>query len=91
MMTAPDVLGVLSRLDDARLTAWVDGGWGVDALLEETTRDHDDLDLAVLLDAGTQVRAHLGYPPGAKDRQDMARLGARLRVELPPPYSSQPA
>jgi lincosamide nucleotidyltransferase A/C/D/E len=169
MMTATDVLGVLSRLEAAGLTAWVDGGWGVDALLGETTRDHDDLDLAVLLpqleavrsvlaedgygivlrdwlptslaladqagreidlhllrpaadgggdqalldgrsfhhpppvrgavagrpvrcmDAATQVRAHLGYPPTAKDRQDMARLRERLGVELPAPYSSAPA
>ena len=122
MMTAPDVLGVLSLLDGAGLTAWVDGGWGVDALLGETTRDHGDLDLAVLLpqlgavrsalaeagsfhypppvrgtiagrpvrcmDAGTQVRAHLGYQPTAKDRVDMGRLRERLGVELPVPYSS---
>jgi lincosamide nucleotidyltransferase A/C/D/E len=28
---------------------WIDGGWGVDALLEEQTREHDDLDLVVEL------------------------------------------
>jgi lincosamide nucleotidyltransferase A/C/D/E len=166
MMTAPDVLGVLSLLDGAGLTAWVDGGWGVDALLGETTRDHGDLDVAVLLpqleevrsvlaeagygtvlrdwlpaslaladqagreidlhtlrpttdgggdqslpdggsfhypppvrgtiagrpvrcmDAGTQVRAHLGYQPTAKDRVDMGRLRERLGVALPAPNSS---
>jgi lincosamide nucleotidyltransferase A/C/D/E len=27
---------------------WVEGGWGIDALLGEATRAHDDLDLAVL-------------------------------------------
>jgi lincosamide nucleotidyltransferase A/C/D/E len=27
--------------------AWIDGGWGVDALIGEQTRDHLDLDLAV--------------------------------------------
>ena len=56
MMTATDVLGVLSRLEAAGLTAWVDGGWGVDALLEETTRDHGDLDVAVLLPQLEAVR-----------------------------------
>ncbi len=26
---------------------WIDGGWGVDALLGEQTRSHKDLDIAV--------------------------------------------
>lgn len=46
-MSGPRVLGVVSDLRDAGVRAWVDGGWGVDALLEEQTRDHDDLDLVV--------------------------------------------
>ena len=70
MMTAPDVLGVLSLLDGAGLTAWVDGGWGVDALLGETTRDHGDLDLAVLLPQLGAVRSALaeaGYGTVLRD------------------------
>ena len=47
MMTAADVLYVLDLLDAAGIVAWVDGGWGVDALLGEQTRDHNDLDLAI--------------------------------------------
>jgi lincosamide nucleotidyltransferase A/C/D/E len=164
MMTASDVLEVLGRLEAAGLAVWVDGGWGVDALVGETTREHADLDLVVLapelgavrsllgevgyrtvlrdwlptsialsgtrgrevdlhqvtstsdgggdqpqpgggsfhyppptsgviggrrvacVDAGTQVRCHLGYPPQAKDRQDLRRLHERLGVELPMPY-----
>lgn len=31
------------------LAFWIDGGWGVDALLGEQTRPHSDLDLAVKL------------------------------------------
>jgi lincosamide nucleotidyltransferase A/C/D/E len=46
-MTANDVLEVLGRLDEAGITWWVHGGWGVDALLGRETRPHDDLDLAV--------------------------------------------
>jgi len=46
-MTATDVLDVLDRLDAAGVKWWVDGGWGVDALLGHETRPHDDLDLAV--------------------------------------------
>ncbi len=41
------VLALLDRLTTEGLTAWVDGGWGVDALLEEQTREHGDLDLVV--------------------------------------------
>ncbi len=164
MMTASAVTQVLSLLERAGLTAWVDGGWGVDALLGEAAREHADLDLVVLLsqlaavrsvltqagyvavlrdllpasialadghgrevdlhpvtptpdgggdqtlerggsfhypppvpgtisgqpvrcvDAETQVRCHLGYPPTAKDREDMRRLHERLGVELPAIY-----
>jgi lincosamide nucleotidyltransferase A/C/D/E len=32
------------------LVFWIDGGWGVDALLGEQTRSHSDLDIAVKLD-----------------------------------------
>jgi lincosamide nucleotidyltransferase A/C/D/E len=46
-MTAGDVATVLDRLEDAGIEAWVDGGWGVDALVGEQTRPHDDLDLIV--------------------------------------------
>jgi lincosamide nucleotidyltransferase A/C/D/E len=38
------------------------------------------------VDAATQVRCHLGYPPQAKDRHDLRRLHERLGVELPTPY-----
>jgi lincosamide nucleotidyltransferase A/C/D/E len=42
-----DVLHVLDRLDAAGIDWWIDGGWGVDALLGGETRPHDDLDLVV--------------------------------------------
>ena len=34
---------------EAGLAFWVDGGWGVDALIGRQTRPHSDLDLAVSL------------------------------------------
>lgn len=46
----------MSALSRANITAWVDGGWGIDALLEEQTREHDDLDLVVAADSVTVVR-----------------------------------
>ena len=46
-MEAAHVVRLVHRLNTAGLTAWLDGGWGVDALLGEQTREHDDLDLVV--------------------------------------------
>lgn len=49
MITARDALRILDTLAAAEIPAWVDGGWGVDALLGEQTRDHEDLDLVIAL------------------------------------------
>jgi lincosamide nucleotidyltransferase A/C/D/E len=46
-MTQAEVLQVLDRLTSAGVRWWIDGGWGVDALLGEQSRPHDDLDLVV--------------------------------------------
>jgi lincosamide nucleotidyltransferase A/C/D/E len=167
MLEASDVLAVLGQLDRAGLVVWLDGGWGVDALLGRRSRPHRDLDLVIARDAcaaaqaalagvgfrhdgtaapglparlvlvdasdrqvdlhpvifdahgngwqdlggdawgdypaeglrGTglvgdrkvrcvtaevQVRHHLGYPLGATDRHDLALLGERFGLALPP-------
>lgn len=47
MMTARDVLFILDTLRAVGATAWLDGGWGVDALIGVQTRDHDDIDLVL--------------------------------------------
>jgi lincosamide nucleotidyltransferase A/C/D/E len=49
-VTADDVLAILDRLDACGIEWWLDGGWGVDALLGDETRPHDDLDLVVRRD-----------------------------------------
>ena len=46
-MTAADVISLYTELENLKITVWVDGGWGVDALLGEQTRPHQDLDIAV--------------------------------------------
>jgi lincosamide nucleotidyltransferase A/C/D/E len=46
-VTPADVGEILDRLAAAGVRCWVDGGWGVDALLGTTTRLHADLDLVV--------------------------------------------
>ena len=44
-MTSEDVLSVLALLQRARVDVWIGGGWGIDALIGEQTREHRDLDL----------------------------------------------
>jgi lincosamide nucleotidyltransferase A/C/D/E len=46
-VTPEVVVGLLDRLDSAGARCWVDGGWGIDALLRHQTREHSDLDLVV--------------------------------------------
>ena len=58
-MTADDVLDILTRLDRGGIRWWVHGGWGMDALLGEETRPHDDLDLAVARDDVPRLEATL--------------------------------
>ena len=44
-MEAAHLVLLFDRLEAAGIDVWLDGGWGVDALLCEQTREHDDLDL----------------------------------------------
>ncbi len=46
---AASVVEVVRLLEGAGIEVWLHGGWGVDALLEEQTRVHKDLDLIVAL------------------------------------------
>jgi lincosamide nucleotidyltransferase A/C/D/E len=49
-MTADDVLEVIRAVERAGVRVWLDGGWGVDALVGAQHREHSDLDLVVELD-----------------------------------------
>ena len=49
-MTAEQALATLDLFAARRVEAWVDGGWGVDALVGRQSRPHSDLDLAVPAD-----------------------------------------
>ena len=46
-MTATDVIGLYAELETMGITMWVDGGWGVDALLGQQSRPHKDLDIVI--------------------------------------------
>lgn len=52
-MNAHDVLAIVDVLEGANVTIWLDGGWGVDALVGRQTRPHHDVDVVISLE---QVR-----------------------------------
>jgi lincosamide nucleotidyltransferase A/C/D/E len=85
MVMAPgEVVRLLDALHGAGVRVWVDGGWGVDALLGEERREHDDLDLVVAMEdveALTRVLNDLGYTH--------QRRGAPLSFELVDPNGRQ--
>jgi len=66
------VLALLNALDAASVSAWVAGGWGVDALIGHQTRRHYDLDLVVSderdnLERMEQVLARARFRPGVRE------------------------
>lgn len=46
-MKAEDVIELYKLLEEKGIEVWIDGGWGIDALLEKQTRPHNDLDIAI--------------------------------------------
>jgi lincosamide nucleotidyltransferase A/C/D/E len=47
LTTSADVIDLYTSLKNLGAQIWIDGGWGVDALLERQTRPHKDLDIAI--------------------------------------------
>jgi lincosamide nucleotidyltransferase A/C/D/E len=71
VITAADLIEILNHLEAAGVTVWLDGGWGVDALVGEQTRSHDDLDVVVALtasDAAQAALARLGFAVSDDER-----------------------
>jgi lincosamide nucleotidyltransferase A/C/D/E len=69
-MTANDVIEIVQLLNQNHIDFYIDGGWGVDALLGEQTRTHTDLDIAVQHKDVAQIRALLeerGYKDVPRD------------------------
>ena len=46
-MTSADVIEIHSTVTNLGIHIWIDGGWGVDALLGRQTRPHKDMDIAI--------------------------------------------
>ena len=59
-MDAAALRQIVDRLEGQGIEVWLDGGWGVDALLGEQTREHDDLDLVAELRHSARIVELLG-------------------------------
>ena len=47
LTTAEDVVDLCDALENLGIKIWIDGGWGVDALLGKQTRPHKDVDITI--------------------------------------------
>jgi lincosamide nucleotidyltransferase A/C/D/E len=89
-MAVEDAADLLAGLDDHGVDVCVGGGWAVDALLQEQTRDHADLDLwlpAAHLERLFVALAERGIDrilpwPGDRPWNFVLHDGVRQRVDL---------
>lgn len=58
-ITSQEIVTLYTTLQSLGITIRIDGGWCVDALLGEQTREHKDLDIAVDQKEVTQLLAYL--------------------------------
>jgi lincosamide nucleotidyltransferase A/C/D/E len=72
-MTSNDVIGFVKLINENGIDVYIDGGWGVDALLGKQTRTHSDLDIAVQHKDVPQIRALLE----ARNYKDIPRDDTR--------------
>lgn len=90
-MTSPDALDVLDAFGSAGFGHLVDGGWGVDALVGEQTRRHEDLDLVVARSDLPRAEAALRPLGFAHAAGEEPGLPARLVLRAPGGRQVDPA
>lgn len=88
-MSARELVDILGDLAGAGVETWLDGGWGVDALLGEQTREHDDLDLVLSVDDSLRLVETLGrrgfaVVDGELDSNFVLHDGTGLQVDVHP-------
>jgi len=69
-MTEESVISLFKGLTERGIKVWIDGGWGIDALIGEQSRPHGDLDLVVQkkdVDALNVFFAERGYAEVPRD------------------------
>jgi lincosamide nucleotidyltransferase A/C/D/E len=78
-MDAHEVLRVVQLLQGEGLRVWLDGGWGIDALLGEVTRAHSDVDLVIEAPVLARVIESLA-PLGYAVAEDLSPVRVVLRA-----------
>ncbi len=71
-MTSSALVALLQLFESGAIPVWLDGGWGVDALLQTQTRTHKDVDII------------LAVADVAKLQELLARKGFAVREGKPP-------
>jgi lincosamide nucleotidyltransferase A/C/D/E len=87
VVTGDDVIQILETLGGWRIGTWIDGGWGIDALLGEQIRAHQDLDLVIHRDtcgSAQDTLAALGF-----EHATQAEPGLPARLVLRDPSDRQ--
>lgn len=59
-MTSSALIDLIGVLEGASIEVWLDGGWGVDALLKRQTRRHKDVDIIVRISDVPEIQEILG-------------------------------
>ena len=59
-MTSSSLIELLQLLESNAILVWLDGGWGVDALLQTQTRAHKDVDIVVSVSDIPKLQKLLG-------------------------------
>jgi lincosamide nucleotidyltransferase A/C/D/E len=86
-MSSSALVGLLELFEAAGIPVWLDGGWGVDALLQTQTRAHKDVDIVLPVKDVPRLRELLaargfevlgGKPPDSFVLAD----GAGLEVDV---------
>ena len=60
-MTSRTLVELLQLIEDAQIPIWLDGGWGVDALLGAQTRTHKDVDIILSVGHVSKLQALLSH------------------------------
>lgn len=60
-MQEREVIDFYRAMEQSGITVWIDGGWGVDALLRKQTRPHSDLDIAIRQEDAANIRRYRNH------------------------------
>jgi lincosamide nucleotidyltransferase A/C/D/E len=86
-MTSSALVELLRLLDEASIAVWLDGGWGVGALLKTQTRPHKDVDLILRVSDVPKLRKVLerrgfAVKEGSSPNSFVLANGSGLEVDV---------